>query len=183
MSVDRVAGNRPISVDRIPRRALTHCLQLCMGIQPSARFSPRSADALPTTLYGHSTQAIYRNLPILPGPALEKRDAGRKNAILYVPPAALYCRRRCCSPRHTMPSKSNNDGSDCVWCRRRCCSPRHTMPSNDGSDCVWCRRRGGLLAHVTRCHPTETTMVQSACGSDDIASSIRQAVPRRCRAP
>ena len=38
--------------------------QLCMGIQPDARFPARSADALPETLYGHFTQAIYRNRPI-----------------------------------------------------------------------------------------------------------------------
>jgi len=60
--------NRPISVYRFPRRALTLCPQLCMGIQPGVRFPPRSADALPTTLYGHFTQAIYRNLPITRGP-------------------------------------------------------------------------------------------------------------------
>jgi len=36
-----------------------------MGIQPGARFPARSADALPATLYGHSTQAIYRNRPIV----------------------------------------------------------------------------------------------------------------------
>jgi hypothetical protein len=44
-----------------PRRALTLCPQLCMGIQPDARFPARSADALPATLYGHFNQAIYRN--------------------------------------------------------------------------------------------------------------------------
>jgi hypothetical protein len=58
-------GNRPISVYSFPRRALTLCPQLCMGIQPGARFSARSADAFPATLYGHFTQAIYRNRPIL----------------------------------------------------------------------------------------------------------------------
>jgi len=47
--------NRPISVYRFPRRAPTLCPQLCMGIQPGARFHARSADALPATLYGHST--------------------------------------------------------------------------------------------------------------------------------
>jgi hypothetical protein len=45
--------NRPISAYRFPRRALTLCPQLCMGIQPDARFPARSADALPATLYGH----------------------------------------------------------------------------------------------------------------------------------
>jgi len=35
-----------------------------MGISPGARFPERSADALPVTLYGHFTQAIYRNRPI-----------------------------------------------------------------------------------------------------------------------
>jgi len=57
--------NRPISVYRSPRRALTLCPQLCMGIQPGARFHARSADALPATLYGHLTQAICRNRPIV----------------------------------------------------------------------------------------------------------------------
>ena len=56
--------NRPILVYRFPRRALTLCPQLCIGIQPDARFPARSADILPTTLYGHFTQAIYRNRPI-----------------------------------------------------------------------------------------------------------------------
>jgi len=52
--------NRPISVYRFPHRALTLCPQLCIGIQPGACFPARSADALPATLYGHFTQAIYR---------------------------------------------------------------------------------------------------------------------------
>jgi hypothetical protein len=45
--------------------ALTLCPQLCMGVQPGARFHVQSADALPATLYGHFTRAIYRNQPIL----------------------------------------------------------------------------------------------------------------------
>jgi hypothetical protein len=65
--------NRPVSVYRsayrsvyrFPRRALTHCQQLCMGIQPGARFPALSVDALPATLYGHSAQSMYRNRPIL----------------------------------------------------------------------------------------------------------------------
>jgi len=57
-------GNRPISVYRFPRRALTLCPQLCMGIQPGARFPAWSAGALPATLHGHFTQAMYRNRPI-----------------------------------------------------------------------------------------------------------------------
>jgi len=56
--------NRPISVYRFPARALTLCPQLSMGVQPGARFPMWSADALPATLYGHFTQAIYRNRPI-----------------------------------------------------------------------------------------------------------------------
>jgi len=44
---------------RFPRRALTLCSQLCMGIQHDARLPARSADALPATLYGHFTQEIY----------------------------------------------------------------------------------------------------------------------------
>jgi hypothetical protein len=35
-----------------------------MGIHRDARFPELSADALPATLYGHFTQAIYRNRPI-----------------------------------------------------------------------------------------------------------------------
>ena len=51
---------------RFLRRALTLCLRLCMGIQLGACFPARSAnaEALSATLYGHVTQAIYRNRPI-----------------------------------------------------------------------------------------------------------------------
>jgi len=35
-----------------------------MGVQHDARLLARRADALPATLYGHFTQAIYRNRPI-----------------------------------------------------------------------------------------------------------------------
>jgi hypothetical protein len=35
-------SNRPISVYRSPRLALTLCLQLCMGNQPGARFPARA---------------------------------------------------------------------------------------------------------------------------------------------
>jgi len=51
-------GDRPIWVHRLPRRALTLCPQLCMGIPSDARFPAWSADALPATLYGHLTQAM-----------------------------------------------------------------------------------------------------------------------------
>jgi hypothetical protein len=54
-----VGLNRPISVYRFPRRALTLCPQLCMGIQSGTRFPARSANALFATLYGYFTQAIY----------------------------------------------------------------------------------------------------------------------------
>jgi len=57
---------RPTSVYRFPRRALTLCPQLYMSIQPDARFPVWSAGALPATLYGHFTQAIYRSRPIAP---------------------------------------------------------------------------------------------------------------------
>jgi hypothetical protein len=63
-----VLHNRPISVYRTPRRAPTLCPQLYVGIQPGARFPARRADALPATLYGHFTQAIYRNRPIATRP-------------------------------------------------------------------------------------------------------------------
>jgi len=66
MCLKDILSNRPISL-RVyfrPRRALTLCPQLYIGIQPGARFPARSADALPTTLYGHFTQAINRNRPI-----------------------------------------------------------------------------------------------------------------------
>ena len=59
-------SNKPISVYRFLRRALTLCPQLCMGIQSGARFPARSADALSATLYGPFTQEIYRNRPIRP---------------------------------------------------------------------------------------------------------------------
>jgi hypothetical protein len=61
---DVLQHNRPISVHRFPRRALTLCPQLCMSIQLGAHFPARSADALLATLYGHFNQAIYRNRPI-----------------------------------------------------------------------------------------------------------------------
>jgi len=63
---DELGGRqyRPISVYHFSRPALTLCLQLCMGIQPGDHFPARSADALPATLYGHFTQAIYRNRPV-----------------------------------------------------------------------------------------------------------------------
>jgi hypothetical protein len=58
------ARNRPVSVYCFPRRALTLCPKLRMGIQPGARFPARSADALPATLYGHFTPVIHRNRPV-----------------------------------------------------------------------------------------------------------------------
>ena len=63
-ALDDVGNNRPISVYRFLRRALTLCPQLCMGNQRGAHFHARSADALPATLYGHFIKAIYRNRPI-----------------------------------------------------------------------------------------------------------------------
>jgi hypothetical protein len=57
-------SNIPISVYHFPGRVLTLCPQLCMGIQPGARFPARSIDAFPATLYGHFTQAIYQIRPI-----------------------------------------------------------------------------------------------------------------------
>ena len=47
----QVETNRPISVYRFPHRALTLCPQLCLGIQPGARFPAQSADALSAPLY------------------------------------------------------------------------------------------------------------------------------------
>ena len=55
LKIARQGGYRSISVHRFPRRALTLYPQLCMGIQPGARFHARSADDLPANLYGHST--------------------------------------------------------------------------------------------------------------------------------
>jgi len=63
--------NRPISVYRFPRRALTLCPHLCMGIEPGARFPVQSANALPATLCRHFTQATCRIRPI----ALKKRGS------------------------------------------------------------------------------------------------------------
>jgi len=42
--------NRPISVYRFPRRAPTHCLQVCMGLQPAPAF-PHLALSLCTQLH------------------------------------------------------------------------------------------------------------------------------------
>ena len=47
--------HRPISVYRFLRRALTLCPQLCIGVQPGARFPARSADTVSATLYGQFT--------------------------------------------------------------------------------------------------------------------------------
>jgi len=55
--------------------------------QPGARFPARSADALSATLYGHFTQAIYRNRHIVPreGPVYWRGHA----ALGQVQPAAV----------------------------------------------------------------------------------------------
>jgi hypothetical protein len=67
-AIQRAVNNRllhrPVSVYRFRRRALTLCPQPCMGIQLGARFPAPSAGPLPATLYGHFTQAIYRDRPI-----------------------------------------------------------------------------------------------------------------------
>ena len=42
-------------VYRCPRRELTLCPQLCMGIRPGARFPALRADGSPATPYGHFT--------------------------------------------------------------------------------------------------------------------------------
>jgi hypothetical protein len=103
--------NRPISVYRFPRRALTLCPQLCMGIQPGARCPARSADALPATLYGHFAQAIYRNRPISSVTRLRqtlqgvdgREDLRGVRRGLHV--AKAQGPRRYCSPRHPMRFK------------------------------------------------------------------------------
>jgi hypothetical protein len=46
---------RPILVYHFLRRVLMLCPQLCMGVQPVARFPAWSADALSATLYRHFT--------------------------------------------------------------------------------------------------------------------------------
>jgi hypothetical protein len=74
-----VAFNRPISVHRFSRRAVTLCPQLCMGIHPGARFPARSAEALPAIVHGHFTQAINRNRPMK-----QNEDGGHGESL--VPP-------------------------------------------------------------------------------------------------
>jgi len=54
--VARSESNKLISVCRCPRGELTLCPQLCMGMQPGARFPARSADTMPASLYGHFTR-------------------------------------------------------------------------------------------------------------------------------
>ena len=76
------ARNRPISVYRLPLRALTLCPQLCMGIQPGARFPARSANALPATLYGHFSQAMHRNRPMLRRPRSGGVPSARTSVVL-----------------------------------------------------------------------------------------------------
>jgi hypothetical protein len=65
-----------MSVHRFPRRVLTLFPQLCMGIEPGARFPARSADPLPATLYGHFTRAVYRNRPITWHPMMWRAVSG-----------------------------------------------------------------------------------------------------------
>jgi hypothetical protein len=55
--------NRPISAYAFPRRALTLCPQLRMGIHPDGRLPARraDADALPATQYRHFTPVISKS--------------------------------------------------------------------------------------------------------------------------
>ena len=57
--------NRPISVYHFLRGALTLCPQLCMGIQPGARFPARSADACPQLCMGISPRR-YTEIGLYP---------------------------------------------------------------------------------------------------------------------
>ena len=81
--LSRFAFNRPISVYRFPRRALPLCPQLCMGIQPGARFPARGADALTATLYGHFSQAIYRNRPISSCATIRRAGSGARQPVRH----------------------------------------------------------------------------------------------------
>jgi hypothetical protein len=65
-SFDTNFNNRPISVYRFQRRALTLCPQFCMGIQPGACFPHRPLTLCPQLRMGILIQAIYRNWPIAP---------------------------------------------------------------------------------------------------------------------
>jgi hypothetical protein len=76
----KTTGSRPVVVYRFPRRALTLCPQLCMGIQPGAHFPAPTADALSATLYGHFTQAIYRNRIVLKVDAVSSQGGGLEDA-------------------------------------------------------------------------------------------------------
>jgi len=88
--VQSVALNRPVSVYRSARRALTLCPQLCVGNQPGARFPAQSADALPATLYGHFTQAIYGNRPIATCDTTARSD--RRGRAVTIPVVVLCSR-------------------------------------------------------------------------------------------
>ena len=104
MTFPNIDLKRPISVYRFTRGALTLCPPLCMGIQPGARLSAPSADALFATLYGHVTQAIYRNLPIeerqascnsaLPGGDRTAEPEDVQHAVEAAPTSTTWVRRR-----------------------------------------------------------------------------------------
>jgi hypothetical protein len=72
-----------------------------MGIKPGDRFPARSADALPATLYGHFTQAIYRNRPI---PVARRNQAVREHANLGGA-ATLSIREYCVSRKTKLVNK------------------------------------------------------------------------------
>jgi hypothetical protein len=97
----------PISVYHFPCGALTLCPQLCMGIQPDARFPARSADACPQLCMGISPRR-YTEIGIC------KRRG--------FPVRLMRCRQaRPCSETRTPPLprgwKPVGPG--------RCCPPRH----------------------------------------------------------
>ena len=82
--------NGPISVYHFPRRALTLCPQLCMGIQAGARFPARSADALSATLCMGISPGRYTEISILqlitwPAIAARPHRAGRFDRELAFP--------------------------------------------------------------------------------------------------
>jgi hypothetical protein len=102
-----------------------------MGIQPDARFPARSADALPATLYGHFTQAIYRNRPISTNPepksgrvevpASDRAWQGNRPPILTSDAAAPPANQAQLPPLRMWTSVA-------VALRRRCPLKPHVQP-------------------------------------------------------
>jgi len=100
-----VAINTLLSVYPFPRRTLTLCPQLCMGIQPGTCLPARSAEALPATLCGYFTQAIYRNRPIGGSPTPTLRHTKRYRMGTYMKLSMLNAGQNAEPTVHQGPAK------------------------------------------------------------------------------